>query len=130
MLRYCHYANTKQKEGAISMITYIRRGLVAVAAALSILVLGVQMASAQSATTTNGVANGFRISPVRSELTIDKGKTQTITVTVENPTNIATTAQAIVNDFVASDDESGTPRLILDNSSLAPKNDFRSLVST
>src|SRR5260221_14604284 len=70
----------------------------------------------------NSVANGFRISPVRSELTIDKGTKQKITITVENPTNIATIARLFVHDFVASDDESGEPRLILDNSVPAPKN--------
>lgn len=111
------------------MIKYVQRGLMTVGIALSIVVVGFVGVGAQSNSSTNGVANGFRISPVRSELAIEKGKNQTITVTVENPTNVATTAQAIVNDFVASDDESGTPRLILDNNTAVPKNDFRSLVA-
>lgn len=74
------------------------------------------------------VANGFRISPVRSELTINKGDESKMIVTIENPTDIATNARAVVNDFVASEDENGSPRLILDEGAELPKNDFSSLV--
>jgi hypothetical protein len=108
------------------MITYIRRGLVAAVATLSIVAIGAPSVGAQA---SGGSANGFRISPVRSELTIEKGKSQSITVTVENPTSVAMTARAVVNDFVASADETGTPRLILDAGTVLPKNDFKSLVA-
>jgi hypothetical protein len=90
--------------------------------------LGIQTVGAQSGQ-ANGAANGFRISPVRSELTIQKGKSQSITITVENPTGVSTVVRAVVNDFVASDDESGTPRLILDENAPKPKNDFEGLVN-
>lgn len=109
------------------MIKYFRRGLMVVAASLSIGVLGVSAVGAQS--NGNQAANGFKVSPVRSELIIDKGKSSTITVTIENPTAIPTNAQAVVNDFVSSDDESGTPRLILDDAAKSPKNSFKSLVA-
>lgn len=72
--------------------------------------------------------NGFRISPVRSEYVIDKGKSETMTVTIENPANVPTRADLIVNDFVASDQEDGEPRLILNENESAPKNSFKSLV--
>ncbi len=72
--------------------------------------------------------NGFRISPVRSEYTIERGKTQTLIVTIENPTNIPTTAVGVVNDFVASDQEDGQPRLVLDDKVPAPKKSFKKLV--
>lgn len=75
-------------------------------------------------------ANGFRISPVRSEVTIEKGKNQNLTVTVENPSDAPTTARAVVNDFIASDQENGEPRLILDDKAPLPKNDFKKLVGT
>ena len=104
----------------------IQRGFVALIAVVFATVLGVTTVNAQEG--NNRVANGFRVSPVRSELSIEKGKSQTITVTVENPTDVTTTAQAVVNDFVASEDESGTPRLILDDSTPAPKNSFKKLV--
>ncbi|MGH7236997.1 MAG: WxL protein peptidoglycan domain-containing protein [Candidatus Saccharimonadales bacterium] len=74
-------------------------------------------------------ANGFVISPVRSEITVNKGQSQTVQLSVENPTNVATTVKAVVNDFVASNDESGSPRLILDSKTPRPANNFQSLVS-
>lgn len=77
---------------------------------------------------TQQSGNGFRISPVRSELTIEKGKSEVITLTLENPADAPTTARAIINDFVASDKEDGEPRLILDDTTEAPKNSFKSLV--
>ena len=40
--------------------------------------------------------NGFRISPVRSEYTIEKGKSETLTITIENTTDIPTTAVGVV----------------------------------
>jgi hypothetical protein len=86
-------------------------------------------AQAAASTTLTSGANGFLVSPVISELTINKGQSQTVAVAVQNPTNLPTTAQAIVNDFVASADESGTPRLILNNNSPLPPNNFKALVS-
>lgn len=89
--------------------------------------MGLLRAGAQAPTTLP--SNGFRISPVRSELTIEKGKNTTLTITLENPSEATTTGHAIVNDFVAADDETGEPRLILDENSPLPKNDFKKLVS-
>lgn len=109
------------------MTTRLGRAVASIAAVLTVVAISVPVAGAQS--NNNGkAANGFRISPVRSELTIEKGKSQTLTVTVENPTDIPTTAKPVVNDFVSSEDESGAPRLILDNTVAAPKNSFKSLV--
>lgn len=87
--------------------------------------LSASVALAQS----SSQANGFVISPVRSEITINKGRSQTVQLSVENPTNIATTVKAVVNDFVASNDESGSPRLILGSTTPLPANNFISLVS-
>ncbi|CAN5705373.1 hypothetical protein BH23PAT2_BH23PAT2_01010 [soil metagenome] len=72
--------------------------------------------------------NGFRISPVSSDLVIEQGQSETLTLTVENPTEIPTTAVPIVNDFTAGDDENGEVLPILDDSAPAPRNSFKSLV--
>ncbi len=72
--------------------------------------------------------NGFRISPVRSEYVIEKGKSVDLSITVENPANVPTTANLVANDFIASDKEDGEPRLILDETTERPKNSFKSLV--
>jgi hypothetical protein len=108
------------------MIKQLRRGALLVVAALSVAVWSGPIAGAQ--TNNSAVANGFRISPVRSELTIEKGKSETLTISVENPTQVPTTARLIVNDFVAGDDESGAPALILDENAQAPRNSFKKLV--
>ena len=80
-------------------------------------------------TTQSPVGNGFRISPVRSEFTIEKGKSQTFTITLENPSSTPLKAHPVVNDFIASEDEGGEPRLILDPDTVLPRNDFKRLVS-
>lgn len=72
--------------------------------------------------------NGFRISPVKSELTVERGTTSKLDVTVENPTEFNTIAQPIVNNFLASDKEDGEPLLVLEDSADVPGNDFRKLV--
>lgn len=72
--------------------------------------------------------NGFRLSPVRVETEINKGASETVQVIVENPTGSRLTAEAVVNNFIASEDESGEPRLILDENAPQPPNDFRELV--
>lgn len=74
-------------------------------------------------------SNGYQISPVRSEYTIEKGKSDTLTISIQNPSEVATTAKAIVNNFVASEDESGTPRLVLADNAQPPKNNFKTLIS-
>lgn len=96
-----------------------------VVAALSVTVgLGTHLTTAQ----TGETGNGFRVSPVRNEFTIEKGRSETFNVTVENPTDASVVAEAIVNDFVASDNENGEPRLILDENTPPPRNSFKSLV--
>lgn len=72
-------------------------------------------------------ANGFSISPVVSEVTVNKGQSLVVPITLQNPTNIATTAKPVVNDFVASSDETGSPRLLLKNTPV-PNNNFIPLV--
>jgi hypothetical protein len=75
-----------------------------------------------------GTSNGFLVSPVRSELTIDPGKSETVKLTIENATNSPTIARPIVNDFEPSKDESGQPKILLDENAPASGNSFRSLV--
>lgn len=72
--------------------------------------------------------NGFRISPPLYELTIPKGTSQTVSIFVENLSNIKVTAKPIVNDFVANDKENGQPQLILDPGKSAPEHSFKPLV--
>ena len=92
----------------------------------TLLGIGVGTATAQNNAAKS--ANGFKISPVRQEMTVEKGKSDSFTITIENPTTVSTIAKPIVNDFIASDKEDGEPLLILDEKAPAPKNSFKKLV--
>ncbi len=104
----------------------IRRGILLV---LSIAAVTGFSLSAVTAQNQLG-GNGFRISPVRAEYTIEKGKSEVMTVTVENPTDFAITAKPRVTDFLASDNESGETRPILDETAPRPKNSIKDLIET
>ncbi len=81
---------------------------------VSVLVLVAIMNGSAFAQTTNQTANGFRVSPIRNEMTIEKGKSGTERITVENPTGLPMKVRALINDFIPSDSENGQPQLLLD----------------
>jgi hypothetical protein len=99
-------------------------------AVVGLALLSVAGTKAYAATPPAGQGNGLKIAPVRTDLTIDKGGSRTVSLFVENITAFPMTVQGVVNDFVASDDESGEPRVILDDKQSAPGNSFKSLIST
>lgn len=84
--------------------------------------------SSPAALAATNSGNGFRVSPPRYELTIPAGTSQTLSMFVENLANTQVTAQPIVNDFVDSGQENGTPELILDPNKSAPEHSFKPLV--
>jgi len=107
----------------------IFRRCAAFVAACAVLVgLGMGAALGVVRAQANQAGNGFRISPVRSEYTIDKGASETMVITLENPTAGPISAKAVTNNFIASDKEDGEPRLILDDSAQQPANNFKSLI--
>lgn len=107
----------------------IFKRLAATLSAVTLLSMSVLLPVAAQTNNQNQQANGYQISPVRSEYTIDKGKSDTLTISIQNPSDAATTARAVVNNFVASEDENGTPRLILAEDAEPPKNNFKTLIS-
>lgn len=103
---------------------------ISIVTSVALMIAAIAVLSVPSANTraqTGG--NGFVVSPVRSELTLAPGKSETVTLTVENATGATTVAKPIVNDFEPSGDESGQPRILLDDKA-APTNSFKSLVGT
>jgi hypothetical protein len=61
----------------------------------------------------NGNGSGLSISPTRSELRIERGKTDEVKVSVRNVTKGAIVAKPFVADF-ESDNETGEPKLLTD----------------
>lgn len=90
---------------------------------------GLRSFTAQAATdnslTTGG--NGYRISPVRTDLVIQRGQTKSTTVYLTNLSPSAVTLRVIVDDF-QSKDESGTPALLLSGQSL-PRHGLKQYVT-
>lgn len=81
-----------------------------------------------AATNTSAQGNGLRISPVRTDLTINPGESRVITVYAKNITSSNENLQVVFNDFQAGTDESGTPALLLNNTS-APSHSLRKFMS-
>ncbi len=80
-------------------------------------------ATTPPASNTN-TANTLKVSPVRSDISIPAGTSQTVEVTVVNLTSAPITVRPIENDFVAGD-ERGTPALILDANQFAPTHSLK-----
>lgn len=101
----------------------------------SVTILATSAIGASAATTTTntttltGTGNALRISPVRTDLTINPGETKTIDVYVQNMSNAEIKLHGVINDFTAGKDESGTPNIILDEGKSAPVRSFKQYVS-
>lgn len=72
--------------------------------------------------------DGLSVSPLRTELTINPGESKSTTVNVTNVTDNPTDLKVIINDFGASQDETGTPQVYLDENSSAPSRGLKSYV--
>lgn len=98
---------------------------------VTVLFISGSLATAYAATATSSTSsfdNGFTVSPVRNIISVDKGQTADVPITVENPSDAPVTAQAIINDFLPSNDETGVPRIITNNNTTLPLDNFITLV--
>jgi len=71
--------------------------------------------------------DGYRISPVRSELSVSQGSSKVVDLYVQNVTKAPEDVQTIVDDFVASSQENGTPSLLL-NGQAAPSHGLKQYI--
>lgn len=74
--------------------------------------LSVGFVTAQQAE-QNGGGSGFRITPTRFDLSIERGQSETKRVGVQNITSSTLTARVVIDDFGPPNDESGTPKLLI-----------------
>lgn len=79
---------------------------------------------------SNGSAsdNGLKVSPVRTDVTVNAGSTQVVQVTVQNVTSAVAAYQVVINDFTAGSDESGQPQIILNADQFAASHSLKKLV--
>lgn len=91
------------------------------------IIFGSSIAPVQ-AQSNNNSGNALKVSPVRNDLEIKPGASQTIDVYVQNLTGEKATLKAIVNDFIANKDESGAPSIILDEDKAAPQRSLKQYV--
>lgn len=75
------------------------------------------IAGGVQAATDGASGNGMRVQPVRTDLVIQQGTSKTISVYLKNITSAASSYSVLKNDFIASDDESGAPALLLNGES-------------
>ena len=98
--------------------------------AIVLLVIGISLAgtSLNARAAAPLATNGYRISPVRTDLTVKPGASTDLTVYIQNASSAVEHLQVIVNDFEAPSDESGNPALLL-NGATAPNHSLKKFVS-
>ena len=84
---------------------------------------GVGSVSAQTA------GNGIKVSPVRTDVTMNPGESRTISLTVQNITSSSAEYDAIINDMVAKG-ENGQAALILEADQYAPSHSLKRYISS
>lgn len=83
---------------------------------LAVLLAGSLGSAAQAAAPVTSTGNGYRISPVRTDLTLAPGQSKTVTVFIKNVSSAPENLQVQANDFQAKD-ETGAPALLLNGES-------------
>jgi len=71
--------------------------------------------------------DGYKISPVRTDISINRGASQVVDLYVENVTKTPEDIQTLVDDFVANNNENGTPSLLL-NGQAAPGHGLKQFI--
>lgn len=97
---------------------------------LALLLVAVpNMVAAQQSGKVYSGGNALKISPVRQDVEIKPGESKVIDVYVQNLTTTKADLRGIVNDFVAGNDESGQPNIILDENQAAPSHSLKQYVT-
>jgi hypothetical protein len=81
------------------------------------------------AATSTAATNGYRLSPVRTDLTIKPGSKAVVTVYITNASNAVENLEVVINDFQPPANETGNPALLL-NGATAPQHSLKQFVPT
>jgi len=85
---------------------------------------GIASAATKKTTPAVGYNNSFRLTPLRTSITINPGGSDTVDIRITNLTPGTANLMPIENDFVAGN-ENGAPALILDNNAYAPTHSLK-----
>ena len=96
----------------------------AIAAVFAVSISLVMLLAANAEAVENKSTNTLKVSPVRSDVTIEAGTSKKVQTTVTNLTKSDISVRPVQNDFV-SGDENGTPSLILDENDFAPTHSLK-----
>lgn len=109
----------------------LRRSVLTKAALLLTAVVtlfSMNVAYAASSTKTGTSGDAFKISPVRQDVVVKPGTSLTVDVWITNLSNDPQNLQVVLNDFIASGDETGTPQLLL-NGKAAPTHGLKQFIT-
>ena len=95
------------------------RRAIKISAVLSLAMALIAPSTLAATSSSTAQANGLKISPVRTELSIVPGQSKTVPIYITNPTNSPIQLQVFINDFTAKGDN-GSPQLILNTPSNYP----------
>jgi hypothetical protein len=73
-------------------------------------------------------SNGYRLSPVRTDISVARGGSSQVTVYIQNASSAAENLQVVVDDFEAPTNQSGYPALLL-NGATAPSHSLKQFVT-
>jgi len=113
---------------SVLMKQRIRLSIVGIIAVMVVATASVMGFSARTFAADTGTANVIKVSPVRTDITIAPGDSKVVPITVTNPTSSSIEISPIENDFI-SQDEKGTPALILDANQYAPTHSLKRFLS-
>lgn len=88
------------------------------------LVFGLTFSVVSSPANAQTTANTLKVSPVRTDIQIEAGKSAEVPITVTNLTSAEILVAPIENDFIQGD-ENGTPSIILDAKEYAPTHSLK-----
>ncbi|GAC1498701.1 MAG: hypothetical protein NVS1B10_00740 [Candidatus Saccharimonadales bacterium] len=94
----------------------------------AILILIAPSAAIAAPASSPVATNGYRVSPVRSNIIVKPGNSTTVTTRIQNVSSAVENVQVIINDFEAPHNESGNPALLLSGDT-APQHSLKQFVS-
>lgn len=96
----------------------------AVAASVVLAVAFVAASTSAQSANEAATANALKVSPLRTDVSVEPGSTEIVKVIVTNPSSDAVSVRVIQNDFIAGD-EDGTPAIYLEETEYAPSHSLK-----